>query len=118
MARNKRRNSSIKPCATKPAHERNGILLVMKITFDFENGMQLSLKPENIQLFDNGGQNTVLGTKTDQTVLPLLFFKTLLATEEEIKAREIRAEAKAAKEATASKVSDKVAAAPAALPTA
>jgi hypothetical protein len=67
----------------------------MKIVFDFENGMQLSLKPENVSLVDNGGKNSVLITKTDQTVVPLIFFTPLLATQEELKAREDKAKAAA-----------------------
>jgi hypothetical protein len=86
----------------------------MKMTFDFENGMQLILKPENVNLVDNGGKETVLITKTDQSVIPLVFFKTvLLASPSELQARAViaaelvKAEADkvkkeaAAKEATA-----------------
>lgn len=65
----------------------------MKIIVDFENGMQLSLKPENIQLMDNGGKDTVAITRTDNAVIPLIFFKSLLATAEELKAREEKARA-------------------------
>jgi hypothetical protein len=62
----------------------------MKILIDFENGMQLTLKPENVQLFDNGGKSTVVATKTDNAIIPLLFFPALLATPEELKERERR----------------------------
>ncbi len=61
----------------------------MKVTFDFENGMTLALKPENIQLVDNGGKETVAITRTDNAVIPLIFFKQFLATEDELKARRV-----------------------------
>jgi hypothetical protein len=60
----------------------------MKISVDFENGMQVTLKPENLQLVDNASRETVLTFKTDHSIVPILFFKPLLATEDEIKARE------------------------------
>ena len=60
----------------------------MKVTIDFENGMVLTLKPENLQLIDNDGKETVLATRTDNAVIPLLAFKLLVATPAEIKARE------------------------------
>lgn len=56
----------------------------MKITVDFENGMQVSLKPENVQLVDNHGKDTVLTFKTDHTLVPIMFFKSLLATPAEL----------------------------------
>jgi hypothetical protein len=59
----------------------------MKLLVDFENGMQLSLKPENVQLIDNDGKAVVI-TRTDNAVIPLLFFAVSLATPEELKARE------------------------------
>ncbi len=45
----------------------------MKILIDFENGMQLALKPENLQLIDNGG-TLALSTRIDNAILPLVFF--------------------------------------------
>ncbi|MFI5260842.1 MAG: hypothetical protein ACHQU0_03545 [Candidatus Paceibacteria bacterium] len=66
----------------------------MKILIDFENGMQLALKPENLQLIDNGG-TAALVTRTENAVLPILFFKSPLATPEELKAREEKAAAAA-----------------------
>jgi len=63
----------------------------MKVTFDFDNGTQLSLKPENIKLIDNGGKETVAITSTDSAVIPLIFFKGVLATAEELKARSVAA---------------------------
>jgi hypothetical protein len=68
----------------------------MKLIVDFENGMQLSLKPENVELIDNGGQNTVAITRTDNAIIPLIFFKGLLASPEELKAREEKKKAAAA----------------------
>jgi len=66
----------------------------MKIQIDFENGMQISVKPENIQLLDNDGKNSVVVTKTDQqAIVPLLFFSALLATPAELQARKDAAEA-------------------------
>jgi hypothetical protein len=73
----------------------------MRITVDFENGMEVKLKPENIQLIDNNGQGTVLTFKTEHTLVPIMFFKTLLATPAELKARE-----DAAKAAEAAKAAD------------
>ena len=78
----------------------------MKVTFDFDNGTQLSLKPENIKLIDNGGKETVAITSTDSAVIPLIFFKGVLATAEELKARSVaatqaaKAEAPSAPDAT------------------
>jgi len=64
----------------------------MKVTFDFDNGTQLSLKPENIKLIDNGGKETVAITSTDSAVIPLIFFKgVFLATAEELNARSVAA---------------------------
>jgi len=85
----------------------------MKISVDFENGMVLSLKPENISLVDNGGKDTVAIARTDNTVIPLVFFKTLLATPAELKAREAaaKAAAEAATKATTPTSSDAGAAA-------
>src|SRR5208337_1429940 len=59
----------------------------MKITVDFENGMQVSLTPENVHLVDNQGKDTVLAFKTDHTLVPIMFFKSLLATPPELQAR-------------------------------
>ena len=59
----------------------------MKISIDFENGMQVDLKPENIQLVDNSGRETVLVFKTDHAVVPVMFFPLVLATKEEVEAR-------------------------------
>ena len=56
----------------------------MKITVDFENGMQVTLKPENVQLVDNHGKDTVLTFKTEHTLVPIMFFKSLLATPVEL----------------------------------
>ena len=72
----------------------------MKITVDFENGMQVTLKPENVQLVDNHGKDTVLTFKTDHTLVPIMFFKSLLATPAELGARNaaLAAAAKAASE--------------------
>jgi len=56
--------------------------------------MQTTLTPENLQLADNGGTETVLVFKTDHTVVPVLFFKTLLATKEEVEARPKKEEKK------------------------
>ena len=73
----------------------------MKITVDYENGMQVNLKPENIQLLDNAGKNSVLIFKTELAAVPIMFFPALLATPDEIKARQDVANlaAKAAAEA-------------------
>ena len=65
----------------------------MKITVDFENGMQVTLKPENVQLVDNNGKDTVLTFKTDHTLVPIMFFKSLLATPAELGARNAAAKA-------------------------
>jgi hypothetical protein len=73
----------------------------MKLTVDFENGMVLTLKPENISLIDNGGKDTVAITRTDNAVIPLVFFNTLLATPAELKAREVAAKAAAEAETKA-----------------
>ena len=74
----------------------------MKVTIDFENGMQLTLKPENIQLIDNGGKETVAITRTDNAIIPLIFFKqSLLATPLELKARNDAVKAAAANVADA-----------------
>lgn len=72
----------------------------MKITVDFENGMQVTLKPENVQLVDNNGKDTVLTFKTDHTLVPIMFFKSLLATPAELGLRNaaLAAAAKAASE--------------------
>jgi hypothetical protein len=67
---------------------------VKKITFEHDDGMKLEVKPEQLALVDNNGQATVLVTKTDHVLLPLVFFKPLLATEDEIKAREPKTEKK------------------------
>lgn len=65
----------------------------MLVTFDFQNGMSIVLKPENIQVADNGGKETVLVTRTDKAIVPLLFFPALLATPDELKARADKAKA-------------------------
>ena len=65
----------------------------MKITVDFENGMQVTLKPENVQLVDNHGKDTVLTFKTEHTLVPIMFFKSLLATPVELGARNAAAKA-------------------------
>jgi hypothetical protein len=91
----------------------------MKVTVDFENGMQLTLKPENIQLIDNGGRETVAITRTDNTIIPIVFFKgVLLATTDELKAREekAKADAAAAKAVAAANDVSKAPAAPAPTP--
>lgn len=75
----------------------------MKITVDFENGMQVTLKPENIQLVDNGGKETVLTFNTDHTLVPIMFFKSILASPAELKARE-EARAKLPKEESVASV--------------
>lgn len=64
----------------------------MKITIDFENGMQVNLKPENIQLVDiktpAGELAIAVGFKTDVAQVPFLFFPGLqLATKEELAQR-------------------------------
>jgi hypothetical protein len=71
----------------------------MKITVDFENGMQVTLSPENIHLLDNPGQGVVLAFKTEHTAVPIVFFKNQMATPAELKAREEKAAAKVAVEA-------------------
>lgn len=59
----------------------------MKITIDFENGMQMTLKPENLTLADNGSESVII-TKTDTSIIPLFIFPTVrLATKEEVDAR-------------------------------
>jgi len=91
----------------------------MKVTVDFENGMQLTLKPENIQLIDNGGRETVAVTRTDNAIIPIVFFKgVLLATPDELKAREekAKADAAAAKAVAAANDVSKAPAAPAPTP--
>jgi hypothetical protein len=65
----------------------------MKFTADFESGLVLSAKPENLQLIDNGGKGSVLVVKTEHTLVPLTFFSAVLATPEEIKARAEKAAA-------------------------
>ncbi len=76
----------------------------MKITFDFETGMELTLKPENVSIAENPGQGLALVTKTNEQVLGLLFFPNIsLATPAELKAR---AAAKAAADAAALKAAD------------
>ena len=65
----------------------------MKITVDFENGMQVTLKPENVQLVDNHGKDTVLTFNTEHTLVPIMFFKSLLATPAELGARNAAAKA-------------------------
>lgn len=66
----------------------------MKILIDFENGMQLALKPENLQLVDNGGQAALI-TCAENAVLPLLSFKASLATKEELEVRQAKIDAAA-----------------------
>lgn len=61
----------------------------MKVLFKFDNGMELSLDPSHIQLIDNGGKETVAIARTDNAVIPLIFFKQFLATEDELKARRV-----------------------------
>jgi hypothetical protein len=73
----------------------------MRITVDFENGMEVKLKPENLQLIDNQGKDTVLTFKTEHTLVPVMFFKALLASPAELKSRE-----DAAKAAEAAKAAD------------
>ncbi len=63
----------------------------MKVLFKFDNGMELSLDPSHIQLIDNGGKETVAIARTDNAVIPLIFFKQFLATEDELKARRVAA---------------------------
>ena len=63
----------------------------MKILFNFENGMELSVGPENLALVPNGSQGSAIVTKTDTAVVPLIFFKVQLATTEELKARDEKA---------------------------
>ena len=65
----------------------------MKITVNFENGMELTLTPDNIQLVDNNGKETVAITRTENAIIPLVFFKALLATPDELKVREAKATA-------------------------
>ena len=67
----------------------------MKFLIDFENGMQLALKPENLQLIDNGGDSSALITRTENAILPLVFFKVPIATPDEVKARAEKAAAAA-----------------------
>lgn len=67
----------------------------MKITIDFENGMQLTLKPENLQLADNNGIGTALVTRTDKAVIPIVFFNLAVATPTEMAAREAAAKVSA-----------------------
>lgn len=64
----------------------------MKITIDFENGMEVNLKPENLQLVDikapTGELAVAVGFKTDVAQVPFLFFPNLqLATKEELAIR-------------------------------
>lgn len=61
----------------------------MKVLFKFDNGMELSLDPSHIQLIDNGDKETVAIARTDNAVIPLIFFKQFLATEDELKARRV-----------------------------
>ncbi len=70
----------------------------MKVTIDFENGMQVNLKPENLQLVDikapTGELAVAVGFKTDVTQVPFLFFPNLqLATKEELAIRKAIADA-------------------------
>ena len=68
----------------------------MKITFDFETGIELTLKPENVSIAENPGQGLALVTKTNEQVLGLLFFPNIsLATPAELKARAAAAKAAA-----------------------
>lgn len=68
---------------------------LMKITIDFENGMVLSVKPENLSIGDtkdaNGTPHVSIAFKTDAQTVPFLFFKNVqLATKEELEARTSR----------------------------
>lgn len=58
----------------------------MQITIDFDNGQRTTLKPEHLHLVD-GGTETILGINVGGTVVPVVFFKTLLATKAEVDAR-------------------------------
>jgi hypothetical protein len=67
----------------------------MKLTVQFDNGMELTIKPEHASLIDNNGK-AVLVTRTENAVIPILFFNAALANADELKAREAAAAKKAA----------------------
>jgi hypothetical protein len=61
----------------------------MKASFDLENGIVLSVQPENLQLVPNGDKGSALCVKTEHTLVPVAFFPAAaLATPDELKARE------------------------------
>lgn len=62
----------------------------MLFTVDFQNGMTMTLKSENLHLVEHNGK-TMLVTKTDVAIVPLATFPLHLATPEELAARETKA---------------------------
>jgi ABC-type uncharacterized transport system YnjBCD ATPase subunit len=87
----------------------------MKFTVEFENGMQLSLQPKNIELVSNNDDQVILITRTDMAIVPLLLFPNLrLCTPEEIKARDAQKAVNTKAEAALAELKD---APKAALPT-
>jgi hypothetical protein len=60
----------------------------MKATFDLDNGVVIGVKPENLHLVPNGDKGSALCVKTEQALVPVAFFTAVLATADEIKARE------------------------------
>lgn len=59
----------------------------MKITVEFENGMTLTAKPENLQLINTKDLVVVAAKGAEGAPVSLFAFNGQLATEEEIAAR-------------------------------
>lgn len=70
----------------------------MKASFDLENGIVIGTKPENLALVPNGDKGSALCVKTEQALVPVAFFTAVLATQDEVKARELHAAAKPPKQ--------------------
>jgi len=66
----------------------------MKLAIDFEDGKVLTFQTDHLVVVDNGGKETVLAVRTEHTLIPVCFFKSLLATDAEVKARAVVAEKK------------------------
>lgn len=59
-----------------------------KFSIDSGDGRVITVTPEHLIIVDNGGKETILCVKTEHTLIPITFFKALLASPDEIKARE------------------------------
>lgn len=60
----------------------------MKVTFYLDDGSELTVKQEQLQLFNDEKQNLIgLVYRIGQSILPLITFNGQLATPEEVKAR-------------------------------